>query len=400
MPINKLIIKWKKFYRQIFNPAENEIKFDTFTKFTLLSFRMILFDFQCLNENATLKMKVNHYGKKFFIASAIASVMVSAFQAIIFGIVNSENFDVVIRAISDASTFFFYALTVVILYLRMKSIRIILEELKILFESRSNEYGESEKKKRYLDGYNRVMKFFAGISVVCFVTSAAFWIPYLINGSVYYAVNFWFPFDEKSTANFPFIQLWTQWIIYLAVSFLLVPSSLLFVLVTIITMEFDSLKRCLRFSKLKTKDELAVKLAYFIDRHNKLLDVSDKLKEIFEPILFCNFFISSLILCIISFQLLTTASDPLTYMIDINYLATFAIQILLLCSYGQKLIDSSIAVADEIYNCDWTDLDNNEFKKQMIIIMIQAQRPVKLTAMGYADISLETFTAVKYFVVC
>ena len=45
-------------------------------------------------------------------------------------------------------------------------------------------------------------------------------------------------------------------------------------------------------------------------------------------------------------------------------------QIWLLCSYGQKLIDSSSAVADEIYGCDWTDLDNNELKKQMIIVMI------------------------------
>ena len=66
-------------------------------------------------------------------------------------------------------------------------------------------------------------------------------------------------------------------------------------------------------------------------------------------------------------------------------------------SYGQKLMDSSVGVADEIYGCDWTDLDDNEFKKQMITVIIRAQKPMRLTAMGFADISLETFTTVKYF---
>ena len=162
-------------------------------------------------------------------------------------------------------------------------------------------------------------------------------------------------------------------------------------------MEFDFLTNDLKFIKLKSKDELAVKMADFFDCHDILFDICDKLKIIFEPILFCNFLVSSLIMCVASFQLLTTASDSLTYLVDVNCLGLFASQIWLLCYLGEKLIDSSTHVADEIYGCDWTNLGDNEFKKQMIIIMIRAQRPMKLTAMGFADISLETFAAVKYF---
>ena len=400
MSINKLIKKLKKFYQQTFNPTEDEINFDSFIKFTLLIFRMIMFDFKYLDENETLKMKVNYYTRKFFNMFAIVSCIFSVIQVIMFGIFNSENFEVVVRSISDASALFFNVLNGVILFLKKEDIRKILEELKILFESRNKENEESLKMKGYLDGYNRVMKFFAAIAIYGNLTCGAFWIPYLINGSMYYELNFWFPFDENNEAAFPIIQLWTQWITYLAFSFLLVSSSLLLILLTVISMKCDFLKSSLNFLKLNTKNEVAYKMTYFIDRHNKLFDICEKLKVIFEPILLCNFLISSLILCIVSFQLLTTASDSLTYMIDIVYLALFGSQIWLLCTFGQKLIDSSSAVADEIYGCDWTDLDNNELKKQMIIVMIRAQRPMKLTAIGFADISLETFAAVKYFVVC
>ena len=400
MSINKLIKNLKKFYRKTFNPTEDEINFDSFIKFTLLSFRMILFDFQYLDENATLKMKVNFYARKFFSMFAIASCIFSVLQVIMFAIDNSGNFEVVVRAISDASALFFYALNGVILFLKKEDIRKILEELKSLFESRKHDNQGSVEMKRCFDGYNRVMKVLTAIAIFGNVTCGAFWIPYLINGLMYYEVNLWSPFDDNSSAKFPVSQLWTQWLTYVVFSVIMFSSSLLYALSTIISMEFDFLKSSLRFIKLQTKDELASRVAYVIDRHNKLFEISDKVRIIFEPICFYNFLISSLIMCSISFQLLTTASDPLTYMIDINYFTTFASQIWLLCSLGQKLIDSSLAVADEIYGCDWTDLVDNEFKKQMIIVMIRAQRPIKLTAMGFADISLETFAAVKYFVVC
>ena len=66
---------------------------------------MILFDFQCLDENATLKMKAKYYTKKFFNLFAIVSCIVAALQIIMFGIVNSGNFDAVIRASSDPSEY-------------------------------------------------------------------------------------------------------------------------------------------------------------------------------------------------------------------------------------------------------------------------------------------------------
>ena len=42
------------------------------------------------------------------------------------------------------------------------------------------------------------------------------------------------------------------------------------------------------------------------------------------------------------------------------------------------------------------DLDDNEFKKNVVLIILRAQRPMRLTAMGFADISLETFATVRY----
>lgn len=70
------------------------------------------------------------------------------------------------------------------------------------------------------------------------------------------------------------------------------------------------------------------------------------------------------------------------------------VPILLLCSFGQKLTNSSESVANGVYDCGWEDIKDEAFKKQLQLIIIRARRAKKLTAMGFADISLETFTRV------
>ena len=100
-------------------------------------------------------------------------------------------------------------------------------------------------------------------------------------------------------------------------------------------------------------------------------------------------------MCAISFHFLFFATDLAMLMFDIAYLITIAFQVWLLCYFGQKLIDSSAAVAEGIYESDWMDIDDDEVKKYVVVIMLRAQRPKKLSAMCYADISLETFTTVR-----
>ena len=184
---------------------------------------------------------------------------------------------------------------------------------------------------------------------------------------------------------------------HIYVTFLLALDAMIYAFITIISIEFDFLKNNLKFIKVESKDERRLKVASLINRQNNLFELGDKLQKLLEPFFLYIFVISSIIICTGLFQLLISDTELEELIFSLLNLATNMCQTCVLCYYGQKLMDSTVGVADELYNCDWTDLDDNEFKKQMITVMIRAQKPMRLTAMGFADISLETFTTVKYF---
>ena len=382
--------KIKKIYDEIFNPTE--INFESFTKLPILLFRMILLDFQPISENATFKMKVKHYLRKCLSWFAIVSCTLSAYQIIFYAVSHSKNFDAVIGASRDALSMLLINFKGLIVFLRKDDIREILEEMKILFDDRSTKNADNGAKK-FLKKYHQLMKIYAVTFILMNIFLTALWIPYFLNGSTIYLTHLWFPFEF-----FPVNHFWIEWDGYICSVLTMASDSLLYGLITVISMEFYFLNNDLIFIKVETKDKRREKIAVTVDRHNKLLEMCKKLQKIFEPYFLYGFITSSLILCMISFELVATSLGTMSYMFDVSYLAMNGSQILLLCFYGQKLIDSSAGLENAIYGCDWTDLDDNDFKKTVVIIMVRAQRPMKLTAMGFADISLETFAAVIYFI--
>ena len=99
-------------------------------------------------------------------------------------------------------------------------------------------------------------------------------------------------------------------------------------------------------------------------------------------------------LCFAIFQL-STATDFYVYGFYICYLGIFGGQVLLLCFYGQKLIDSSVSIAEGAYQNEWETLGDNGYKKFLILTIAQAHKSKRLTAMNFAEISLQSFIKVS-----
>lgn len=230
--------------------------------------------------------------------------------------------------------------------------------------------------------------------VIIFVPLIIFWM----SGKAFFVSSFWFPFDKYDERNYAFAILWMNWQGYSLITYLLISDIFLYACVTIISMEFNILKHEVKNFKLQSPEGRKVNVVSFIERHVKLRDLSDQLQGIFGPIFLYTFITGSILMCLILFHFLTTKVTVFTALIDIIYLETIVTQTWLLCFYGQKLIDSSSGVADAIYDSDWTEVDDCYFKKQIVLILIRSQRPKRLSAMGFADISLETFAAVSNLV--
>lgn len=379
---------------KIFNPIELEITFGSFTKFTIALFRLVFFDFNILFESASLKEKIFYHAKLVYFKFCVVAFAASIFLLVGHFHSNMDNFLVASSAIPNVVTVVMICLKALIVHLNKDAFRRIFIELAEVFNRRKDE-NQNYIVKSFLNEYNFYMKRYASLVALMFLPITFPIIPFLLFGKMELTVDYWFPFDAYRFKVFAFVLLGVDWHAYNCLIFLLAAGSLLYALISVISMEFEILKTDMKNFKLIVKHERAEKLTELINRHNQLLDISDKLQKIYSFSFLFSFGISSLIMCFVAFRLSTANNDLTIYGFYVPYLLMMTGQIMLLCLFGQKLINTSEAVAEGIYFCGWEDFADVSLKKQFILIMMRAQKAKKLTAMSFADISLRSLTTVS-----
>ncbi|XP_023299035.2 odorant receptor 13a [Lucilia cuprina] len=174
--------------------------------------------------------------------------------------------------------------------------------------------------------------------------------------------------------------------------------------------------------------------------HNKLIEFANRLENFFNPILLVNFTISSILICMVGFQLVTGKDMFIgDYVKFLVYISSSLSQLYVLCWNGDSLIQHSTETAQHLYNCNWegenlyltsaiskyqmakenaknskntlskslkhqnlwNDLHNihfipanKQFRQNLEIMIMCSQRPVKITALKFSTLSLQSFTAI------
>ena len=379
------------FKDNLFNLAEDEISFESFTRFSLLLFKLVGFDFQPMAERADRMAKLTYILRSWIAWVCLLTFVIGIFQLVVMTfIVDSNDFVGAASALQDAISVFSVTLKAFVTFSRKKELFEIFNDMKVVWDHRNAE-NRKHKVKNYLNNYHRLIKTGARMNIFFLISVLFMIIPYLFNGTMKLAINFWFPFDAYQLKNFPFAYLWVDWITVIGLLLLMASDSLLCALITVLSMEFDFLKN--DFSNLSLHGGVvSSQIKSLIERHNVLLDLCGKLQKIYSPTFLGSFALSSMIMCICIFQLSTGNAD---YILYATYLCILAGQVFVFCYFGQKLTDSSLGVADGIYENNWPDYNDIKFKKQIVLIIIRAQKPSQLTAMKFAKVSLESFTTVR-----
>ncbi|XP_060666817.1 odorant receptor 67a-like [Drosophila nasuta] len=157
-------------------------------------------------------------------------------------------------------------------------------------------------------------------------------------------------------------------------------------------MHFDYLSRTLKGLKLSLAtyaEDLKV-LQQLIIYHNKLMRITDVINEVFGVTLLLNFLASSILVCMLGFQISIGLSPELVYKMFI-YLVAATMETYLLCYFSDSLIVASEGVSWAVYEMNWLETDRR-FAKMLILIAVRAQKPVFLKATVFLDISMETMT--------
>lgn len=205
--------------------------------------------------------------------------------------------------------------------------------------------------------------------------------------------NNWYSFDPYCPELYTIVLLWQFWI-SLKIAVLVIGLELfLYGLTTQIAMQFDILKVDLSEFKDTQSNTGIEDMKTLIDRQIILIELSDKLETIFSPSIFCFVAGFSFIMSLMGFQL-SVNFEIMYFLKFIGQLFTSLLEMWLLFYYGQTLIDSSSSLADGIYESEWYESENPQIKKGIILIILRAQRPSKLTSL-FLTISLYHFGSVS-----
>lgn len=368
---------------------------ETFFSFPFAIFRVMLFDFESPEEKSTLK-KFVHLGRCFYVLLCIFTIFLGVLSILGYAI---EHWDEPVHAaiaLMDSLNIIVILAKGATAFIWRNEIWEIFKELKETFDDRVN-MDRRHGVKKHLDGYNFFVRMYATTIILLFMPASFLIIPYLIDGTMELTITYWFPFEVFTIERFPIAIAWTAWTSWVLLTFSLATDCLLYALVAVISMGFEILSVDLMNFNETPLDERHERLKHLINRHNRLYYLSEKLQDIYSVNLLLIFAVNSII---IGFSLLrdTISKDDFSSKVfNAFFFAMKAEETFLLCTFGQKLMDASESVIDGVYTCGWEDFEsfNNSFRKECSLMMQRAQKTMRLTAMGFADISYVTLSAVS-----
>ncbi|XP_039440542.1 odorant receptor 4-like [Culex pipiens pallens] len=152
--------------------------------------------------------------------------------------------------------------------------------------------------------------------------------------------------------------------------------------------DFENIKSA---SDINETSESITKCLIHVEKHQRLHKYKEAVDGIFSFTLCYNFFVSSIIICIQGFMI--TAASGYTLIKFALFLASFLVELFLLCFYGQDVSESSSQVAQAAYNCSWYN-ESKMFRQLILQIIMKAQRPLVLMAWKFWPVNIMTFSSI------
>jgi hypothetical protein len=171
-------------------------------------------------------------------------------------------------------------------------------------------------------------------------------------------------------------------------------DRILYGTVTVLALEFKILRS--KFLELRFMHESDVKmeLKQLIVRHSELVSNTAEVQDIFAVSLFINFILTSILICSDAFMF-TTSKDIGGAVLCVSFSFYSAIFIFLQCYFGQMLREASDGVISGIFECEWEKIVDVKLKRDLILVLRQAQKPAQLSIFKVSPVNIEQFGSVS-----
>ncbi|XP_034488842.1 putative odorant receptor 85d [Drosophila innubila] len=254
---------------------------------------------------------------------------------------------------------------------------------------------------KYLRRYRYVSIFYFSMHLVLIWTYNLYWAVYYLIYDFWLGIRTfkrmlpyycWTPWDWASN--------WTYYLMYISqnlagqscVSGQLAADMFLCALVTLLVMHFKRLGTQIEqhvAGQLTPEQDIEF-LQKCIIYHQRLLLLCEDINQIFGIPLLCNFSSSSFIICFMIFQITIGGSIDNLAMLAL-FLFCSMVQIFMIGSYAQRLINASEQIGQAVYNHDWFG-GELRYRKMLLLIIRRAQKPSYVKATMFLNVSLITVT--------
>nr|QKN21470.1 odorant receptor [Zeugodacus tau] len=243
-----------------------------------------------------------------------------------------------------------------------------------------------------------------------------------------------FPYDANHGWRYALTYLFTAWAGVCVVTTLFAEDSLFGFFTTytcgqfrILHMQIDNIipdsyaaTRAGRGTEADFQRESVRRLDRIAGKHCVLFNFVRSMEEFFSPILLVNFLISTILICMVGFQLVTGKNMFIgDYVKFLVYILSSLSQLFVLCWNGDNIIQNSLEMANHLYACNWecgvevaaTNADNkrtdeqvkmaaptvyyttnNAFRKKLQFMIMRSQRQTCITALKFSVLSLSSFS--------
>ncbi|CAG9801231.1 unnamed protein product [Chironomus riparius] len=238
--------------------------------------------------------------------------------------------------------------------------------------------------KKYLDEYKRFEHWYSMSVPAPFTLSFLdTFVRYMFLNERIFSPKMYFPFDAAHPVIYPFVISW----VYMAEIIISILNfsdlTLLFGILACISMRFEVLAEKLKDLKIiADKNLLREIIRQLNEEHIMLLDITSKMNKIFSLSFFFSLIMSSVSMCFLAFE--ASISDRIDHVFFYsNFIALTLFTMFLQCYYGQKVMDTSSKIAYGVIECGWEGMTDNKMKKDLLFIMMRAQKKTKLTVLSF-----------------
>lgn len=258
------------------------IEFEDFVSYSDRIFKTFTFTLDQASSAKTAKDRLEVILKDIFFWFTVINVLVMIFLVAAAAVNRSLEFSAMTSTIAIVTSGCNVGVKSCTVYFNKSSIVKVLSYTKRDFPIKENH--KRYRVNRYLKNYKK----FAKLYTVLFATPclSAMVIPLIklfSSGERTFPLNLWMPFDVGSDKVYAVAYIWSVWACTYSVVVLIAIDSLMFVLITLVSMEFDILKLDFLALNKVGKAEAERQARGLIRRHSNLIECSKSLEKVYSP---------------------------------------------------------------------------------------------------------------------